>query len=120
MTLFSVESPLAIPRVFLIEMNLLLHQLDMVPFSQLVRSLRGMFGDVARVRLDANLAALEHEEVDELVAEIVHGAEFLMNIRYNDQWYSIPLAEDLCAERLIQLMGQSMCIVDPRSYTIIY
>lgn len=114
MVLFSVESFFAIPRSVLIQMNLLLHDLDRIPFSHLAQQIQSIFHTVnyACFRIDTNLTVLESAEVDELIAESSLRSEFFFHVNVNSQWLSIPLTEDLFAQQLYELLGQSVRVDD--------
>lgn len=114
MVLFSVQSFFAIPRSLLIQMNVLLHDLDHVPFSRISRQIRTLFQGVHSTcfSIDSNLTALEQEEVDELIAESISRSEFFYHVLVQDQWHTTPLEEDLFAEQLVELLGQSVRVPD--------
>lgn len=114
MTLFSVQSFFAIPRSVLIQMNVILHDLDQVPFSRISRQIRALFQGVhySCFCIDTNLTALEREEVDELIMESISRSEFFYHVLVEGQWLSTPLSDDLFAEQLVDLLGQSVRVMD--------
>lgn len=114
MVLFTVQSFFAIPRSVLIQLNVLLHDLDTVPFSHVSQRVHALFQGVhyACFCIDTNLSALQREEVDELIAESVSRSEFFYHVLVQDQWLSTPLSDDLFAEQLVELLGQSVRVTD--------
>ena len=114
MVLFSVQSFFAIPRSLLIRMNVLLHDLDHVPFSHISQQIQSIFQGVhySCFCIDSNLTALQREEVDELIAESISRSEFFFDVHFHDQWRSFPLEEDLFAEQMIELLSQSVRVAD--------